>query len=452
MKQQDIRETIARRLGRTVERALAADGIAAAVAAEGGGVHWHVDATHGARSCRVHCFHYGDMAGALVIGPKGNAHLRHVSARRPPEVRSGAEFLTYFLEGAEEVASGRTQDENVTVDALTRWLAGGSLTSLHDAHEHIDREFRAHRALASALKAELLKRGTAATVKLEKELGPSYELWVYSEGRACQLASLPHGSVGCALLLASTQVVRIEVPTSAAAIELVDSWLTEQQSIADIRSAFPGAEVSPHAEQFEAGDVAGWLWSNLLDGAGAGDPVLEVYRPLLLEIVARPTVSSFFAFTSLNRLCFSLCSHYPFETRAMPMVVPAGDETLPRYKAATAEARIEGDASEVAAFLEDVLTGVQTRPWHGVAGELLIETINQALEEQGLELRASRVQRRQWWDVVLRSKTGQVRLDGPHDGKAFCSLSFRPEHGEHEQRNPRTLAEAVRLIAGWLGT
>ncbi len=444
-------QDVAEQLTPALAGALRAAGVTADVAHEGRGVHWHVTAVAGARSCRIHCFYYGDVAGALVLGVMGNAHLRNVAAQRPPVARRGAEYLTMFEDDGQERASGRTQDLAATLDTATRWLAGASLESVYAAHDHVDRELRAHRALAADLEAGLASRQADAVVKIERDLGPSFELWVYARDRACQLAALADGTVGCALLIHTTQVLRVEVATGADALEVVDGWVRARNTIAGARQGHATADVSPHGELLEAGDVSGWLWANLLAGAtDGGSDVLRFYRPLIQEIRERPVASSFFAFTSLYTLCFSMCSHYPFETRSMPTVTPVGDGDEHRYRARAGDRTCEGSASDVADFLEEALSRIEATPWHGVSGEALIEPINDALAERGSTLRARRVQRQQWWSVEIESARGVVRIDGARNDKACCGLAFAPAAGEHEHRNPTTLRKAVEHIERWL--
>jgi hypothetical protein len=56
-----------------------------------------VDFSLGPRRCRIDCFDYGDLAGTLVIGLRGNAHLSKVNIGPDPLSCKGAEYLTIFL-------------------------------------------------------------------------------------------------------------------------------------------------------------------------------------------------------------------------------------------------------------------------------------------------------------------------------------------------------------------
>ncbi|MEM9074337.1 MAG: hypothetical protein AAGE52_37935 [Myxococcota bacterium] len=414
----------------------------ATVAVDGRGIRWHVIAAQGERAVRINCLHSGH-SGALVLGAKGNRHLRHVSAQRRPAPRVGTEYDVSFEHEGTPIATGRTQDEERTLDAVCLWLSGEALSVVSDAHSFVDREQREGDRIASLLRAGL--RGQFVVAR-DNELGPNRKVWVYGEGRSCQVASLDNGLVGCALLLASTQVARLEISPSQT-VDVVQRWL-EHASIATICASHPQTEVAPHADLFERGEISQWLWANLLDGSQTNS-VLGGYRPLIVEILRRPIVSRFFAFTSLNRLCFSLCSHFPFETRGLPVISPEG---VASYRAVTEQGVIEGRATKVAAFLEQSLSTIGRAPWHGVAAEALIPSINRALASRGLEECARRVQRKQWWDVAVESSVGRVRVSACHDDTHYCSLSYAGSSGEERRRrNTNSPDEAAALIDEWLG-
>src|SRR5438309_558467 len=82
----NLRDHLARALGKLVELAL-----------EGAGVHWNVSARAGVRRCRIDCFNYEVGSAALLLGIQGNAHLSKLHSGAAPRARSGAEYAISFL-------------------------------------------------------------------------------------------------------------------------------------------------------------------------------------------------------------------------------------------------------------------------------------------------------------------------------------------------------------------
>jgi hypothetical protein len=434
-KRTDEQELIARNLYDFLESTFREADPAPAIESDGGGVNWHVDASAGERTCRIHCFHYGHSAADLYLGLRGNTHLRTVQAAPLPEPYLGVEYLVCFREGEDDIVEGRTNAPEQVAACVTRWvLVKGTREDVYNEFSFVDKNRRALRSLAEVIDKNQARAGSEIRTTLEQGYGGDVgvELWVYGGKRSCRLEFEKHiESIGCAFLISGTQVASALFKADTMAAEAVHCWLDQSLSLTELLEKFAGLQLSDFAAQFERGDVAGWHWANVLNQARqereAGvDEVLAYYLPILERVAAHPVMCKFFSFTSLNRLCFSRCSHYPFADSGMPMLAPAPGG----YYAQCGEDMLQGDTDEICDFLSRHLSAVTKPPFHGCLDDCLIEPVNEMLKDQGSSIQVSHVQRMQWSDVVAVAGDRSCKLNFSDADAMPYGVSFWGDTGE----------------------
>ena len=437
-------ERHAERLRTRLEAALS--GSNASVSMEGAGVHWHVDASRGTRTCRVHCFHYErpeDAQGpSLELGPRGNAHLSTVDLGSWPrsEPREGAEYLVTFLLDGVEQATGRVPDEARASAAVLDWVTGNiEVSELRARHEFVDEWKRKLEGARNVINAGL------KTQRAEIGEGEFGELWVYAAERSCRIAPKPSGCA-VALLLHRTQLALVELPGLERALRLIARWTEDGASLQALGNEF-SLVLSPFAAEFERGDYAAWHWGNVMAQA-EHDEVLTRYRPLLERIVSSPSTKRFFSFTSLYFLRFTRCALYPFDVEDLPFVSPTRDgrftvKTGPFFSDVEVVSVVTGTAEEVWGPLQEILRADSTPTHPGTLDDLLPELLDAAFVARGSSLRARKVQRQQWMDVKLD--------DGRGRSCGVSLLSRVPVHrvGADALRMEGTVDEVAEALIAW---
>lgn len=384
---------------------------------QGAGVHWHVDVGDGARTCRVHCFHYSAhnpfaaaAQGTVTLGLQGNAHQSKVRVGRHPEWVAGAEYFTEFHEGGDTVATSRVRAVADVLDAAERWLAGASLSEMYAAFTFVDERARQRRAIRDEVNSALARLGSTQELRddTSARFGGSEhgELWAYAGERSCRVAPGADG-LEAAVLLHRTPLARVGGLRADELARVLAGWMEEERSAAAL-SCGPGRwDVSERADLFEQGRHAEWHWVQVRAQARHGG-VLSLYAPLLDLIAGSEVASRFFSFTSLNSLCFSRCLLYPFDTEGMPVLGPRSAAK---------------DAAAALRRLEDVLSRDEGRVHPGSVDDAMADEVNDALVRAGSGLRAEKVQERQWSRVVVRGADGRTcRLT--HAGGGKIGLAF----------------------------
>lgn len=112
----------------------------------------------------------------------------------------------------------------------------------------------------------------------------------------------------------------------------IDRWVGSNRTAGDMASAFDFVEARKDAWSYEQGMEVEERWRAYLKAVPRSIPGLG---EVIASASERPALRQLFPFTSLDRLCFSRCTGYPF-TRDTPSVAPSGDK---RY-------RVEGSAGE----------------------------------------------------------------------------------------------------------
>lgn len=280
---------------------LRASGLACRV--EGGGVHWHIELEPvNNQSVRVHCFWYEKADHALMLGM--NPANRRSALRKKQSPREGAEFLVQLKTSGERVADGRTSHAAQVVACTRAWLAGESLSELYSSSPFIDAQRRALQSLGSFLDPRI-------RWKIVNDLG-FFELWAHEGGRSCCV-----DGETCSFRVGQVQVAFKEdldgVPSMMA------SWLLERAGLPQLRAQ--GALIERHAEVLFV-DLARWHWLHVCDRIADPDDSLAALAPLVRRLAHSQIASRFYIFSSLNRLCFSASSHYPWAEHTLLWHLP----------------------------------------------------------------------------------------------------------------------------------
>lgn len=422
-------------------------------AVEGAGVHWHVDVGDGSRRCRVHCLHYedsnpfeGPSDGTVTLGLRGNAHLSKVQVGERSKWIAGAEYLVEFCEGEKEVAICRVRSPADVLDSTERWLAGVTLLDIHAAFDFVDRRTRQRRQISEEVATELAALGSVLKLSDSTGLGGSEhgELWVYGGERSCRIAPGADG-LEAAFLLHRTQLARVGGLRPNELVRVLAGWIEDQRST-ETMSAGPGRwEVVERADLFEQGRYADWHWVQVV-AQSRHDRVLSSFAPLLPLIVRSEVVSRFFSFTSLNRLCFSRCLLYPFDTERMPLLAPAEGDAfwvadVGGYWDEDQSEPTRMDAPSALRRLEDVLVRDDGAVHPGNRDDAMVDCVNATFRSAGSTLTAEKVQDCQWLRVVVSAADGRTcRLSS--ERRAEVRLTFT------EEANPVRLSmdEAVKTL------
>lgn len=397
-------------------RRLEAAGVDAHMA--GGGVHWHVDARGAAsRTLTIHVFWYERSLSGLALG------INPANARqRPPRVGSsdaryeGPEYLVILHQDGANIVNGRTRVASDAVASAKLWLAETDLEALVGEVPFIDEKPRALRALARQLDL-----GVRWGIGEE----PGCELWLYGQDRSCKVVY--RDSLICTLLLG--QAVVAQVQASEDFRKVTRAWLLEGVSLRALTMHVASVDLEPHAELLET-DAAKWHWLHLRDRMANQSDVLAPLRDLIEGLAGDPVVAAFFTYSSLNRLCFSASSHYPWVDDGLPVVAPAeGDAYL-----------INGDLPGSLAMIETMLAAAPIRPFFGSAPHHEFPLLSDQLARESSTLRPRLVQRGAWYELEVEDATGarRCRVSGLH--VAYLEKSARLD------ATWRTFDDAVRAI------
>lgn len=362
------------RVAREVVEQLRAIGIEAV--AKGEGVHWRVTAGDAAaRSIVAHCFWYERAITGLVLGMNAGNHRS--SLRAPITPYEGLELAVDFVDDRVTAANGRTRSVEPFLVAVRRWIDGSKLEDLVAAAPFVDARKRASRALASHLDREL---GDRVTWHLGPE--PMYELWIYGDrSRACRVMdnaiSFYVGQVQVAFAL--------EISDLRAAVA---AWLAEAAPVAALTEV--GATIERHAEVLEA-DPARWHWLHVRDRIADPEDVLAPLAPLITLLADSPIASRFYTYSSLDRLCFSASSHYPW-VGEYPIVSPAGEGV---YVGTTRAS----DLGHAVALIETALSASPITPFFGAAADHELPAVVAAFARAHSHHVPKIIRRQQWTDV-----------------------------------------------------
>jgi hypothetical protein len=129
----------------------------------------------------------------------------------------------------------------------------------------------------------------------------------------------------------------------------INAWVSERITTAKLKSRFQFVEVMENAEAFESGKEVDYRWEEYSVWIPRRYPELVEFFMLARE---EPRLRCLFPFTSLNRLCFSKCTGFPYFV-GCPPVEPAGDgQYLVRLGG---KVHLKGCAEIILEYLLDVL-------------------------------------------------------------------------------------------------
>jgi len=390
-----------------------------AVRATGAGVHWHVDiGPVASRTLRVHCFWYERRIPELMLGMNpANARSR-LRASRPPY--EGPEYLVILHDDGVRVADGRTGNNADVIVCARAWLAGLDLEQVVREVPFVDEKARRMRATAALLPPHL-----------RHEIGgdPAYELWVYGDGRSCEVLA-SDDIITCSFLLGQAQVAYGAALTDLRAA--VEAWLITGVSVHVLATHVPGVELECYADVLEA-DPARWHWLHLRDRVANPRDLLYPLRQLVLALAESPTATTFYSFSSMSCLCFSASSHYPWVRKGLPTVVPVGDALFLVDKTPC-------DLGRAVQTIETTLAASPIRPFFGSTPHYELPLVAESLARQGSLLCPRLVQRQGWYDLVVEDTSGKKRcsVSGQH-------VTFTDATSELDATWPK-LEDAVRAI------
>jgi hypothetical protein len=370
----------------------------------GAGVHWQVDVGPVAsRAVRVHCFWYERAISGLALGMNAaNSRSRLHGARLPYE---GAEYLVILQDGGGRVADGRTRKVADVVACVRAWLASVPLGELVRAVPFVDAKPRAMRAITARIDP-----------RLRWEIGdePVCELWIYGQDRSCRISAVDD-TVTCSFLIRQQQVALGR--TLSDVLGAVSAWLVSLVPLRAFASAVPGVEIERHAEVLES-DPARWHWLHLRDRIADPHDALAPLRNVIRELAASPIATTFYSYSSLNRLCFSASSHYPWVDEGLPRVTPLDDGMY-------WVDQTRCDFRRAVALIDAVLGASPVRPFFGSAPHHELPLLSECLARQGSVLRPTLVQRGAWYDLLVTDATGERQCKVSHRHVSFIETKAR---------------------------
>ena len=341
----------------------------------------------------MHCFWYHAAMSGLMLG----MNPRNARSRSPskPQSYTGPEYLMILRDRGARVVDGRTRDEPKALQAACTWIEGASLNEVTRDLPFIDRKPRAMRELAARL---------APGVRWDIGPEPSCELWAYGDGRSCKATLIDDEEVACSFLLGQAQIAySAELESVSTAIA---TWLVERVPPVELARRFPAIELESHAELIET-DPARWHWLHVLDRIAAPNDVLAPLRELVAELAKSRIATQFYSFSSMNRLCFSASSHFPWVNEGLPVVAPAG---AGRYMVDSTPC----DLSRAMPLIEAALSAYPIKPFFGSEPHHDLPALQACLQQQDSALVPRLVQRQGWYSLELSTGSRQCIVSGRH--------------------------------------
>lgn len=391
------------------------EGVGVSARALGEGVHWHVDVEGAqARTARIHCFWYERAVHGLMLGMNPSNGRSALGPEIAPY--EGPEFLVSLAAQGERVEDGRSRSVDPVVVALHVWASGAALDEVVSAAPFVGERRRAMVAVAEQLDPRL---------RVEVGGDPSYDLWVYGTRRSCRIRRQT-----CAFFVGQAQVAFAD--DLADLPEAVAAWLLDLCPVESL--AGRGVSLERHAAVIEE-DPARWHWLHVLDRADNPRDVLAPMAPLLRRLAESPVASRFYTFSSLNRLCFSASSHYPW-VGDFPVVVATPVDGV--YALEAGRFDLEGTVRQI----EAALGASPVEPFFGTSRDLDLPRVAASLARQGSGLRPQLVQHEAFFKLEVATGSRCCWFD---DRSLTCVDGASKWYG-----NARTLDDAVALARTFL--
>lgn len=359
------------RLARRLDSRLNALGLSSR--AVGSGVHWHAAVTGAdGRSLVVHCFWYDRDVSALMLGMNPANGRSALGAKHEPH--EGAEFYVLLAERAGAAGDGRTSAMDEVIACACAWTSGASIERVEHEAPFMNRRRRAMQALAASIDP-----------RIERQLGsdPGFEVWAYGGMRSARASGTSCGFYfGAAQLAFASNAA--DVPGDIAA------WVLDGVTLRQLEAR--GVTLERHAEVLES-DPARWHWLHVRDRIARPDDVLAPLAPLIAALADSQTASRFYTFSSLNWLCFSASSHYPW-VGEFPAV---GAASHGRYSIGGKEL----DLADAVRAVDAALAASTVEPFFGSRTDYDARLIAEGLARRGNSLRPVLARRGNWSEVVL---------------------------------------------------
>jgi hypothetical protein len=135
--------------------------------------------------------------------------------------------------------------------------------------------------------------------------------------------------------------------------------------------------------------------------------VLAPLRALIEALAASPIATAFYSYSSLNRLCFSASSHYPWVHDGLPVITQTGDGDY-----LVDETRC--DLAQALVLVERTLAAYPVRPFFGSAPDHELPRLIELFESQESALRPRVEQSGAWYRLVVANGLRQCEVRDRH--------------------------------------
>ena len=138
--------------------------------------------------------------------------------------------------------------------------------------------------------------------------------------------------------------------------------------------------------------------------------MLAPLRPLIEALAASPVATTFYTYSSMNRLWFSASSHCPWVTDGLPVVCPVQGAcvvgTFYPQSGVDWPAAIRCDFRRAVTVVEEILAAAPVRPVFGSRPHYHLPPLAVCFARQGSALRPRLVQRHGGYDLIVSDAVG----------------------------------------------
>lgn len=195
----------------------------------GAGVHWDCIAKRASRSCSIHCFD--------VRGPDG-VH--------------GPEYLASFDEGDQTIAMGRTSLDSEIVPAVSDWLQGASLDTLHSKFRFVDGQKRDLLDISKSVTSLFPELQTTAQVK--HDICDLHSLMFALGDRGCKVSYYGKNPFPDAFFQwDQCELFRFPIEDISAFATVLKRWVCDHAMPSAMRAEFPWIKIGDVANYYERG-------------------------------------------------------------------------------------------------------------------------------------------------------------------------------------------------------
>jgi hypothetical protein len=193
---------------------------------------------------------------------------------------------------------------------------------LHDLYP----EIRQQGSLAGLLRGEFRRLNSPLTAVGFDELMGGSIYWAYlkANNRSSEISVAIYERLFLApFWINGVHLAALQTASTELLARALHAWLIEQYTTKELKAAFPEVAVSKDAAYYEAGpeSYVEYGWTTLLDRIRETLPHLY---PVVQLAYDTPVLRQLLPYTSLDRLCFSQCTGYPFTTDC-PLIYPIGE-------------------------------------------------------------------------------------------------------------------------------